>query len=93
MLQPFHSLLETGRGRSVLVSQGPSIFLTRLLIVIPAEVARDYAQMLALFVCFSSLVVEAGFLLDNTYVVLGKQERSYALLIEVMLAQHPISPN
>lgn len=78
MLLLFHYLLETGQERSVLVSQGPCIFLTRLLIAIPFEVGRDRAQTLALCVCLNSLAVNAGFLLlDRTYVVaLGKQERS-----------------
>lgn len=79
MLQLFCSLLETGQGRSVLVSQGqqvsqgPRTFLTRLLTAVPAEAASDHAQTLAPFVCFSPLAVSAGFLLDNTDVALGKQ--------------------
>lgn len=73
MLQLFRSLLETGQGRSVLVSQGPCIFLTRLLTAVPAEAASDHAQSLAPFVYLSPFAVNAGFLLDNTDVALGKQ--------------------
>lgn len=55
-MQLFHCLLEIGQGRSVLVSQGPCIFLTRLLNV-PAVGGRDYAQTLALRVHFTPLAV------------------------------------